>query len=247
MQPWAPGSYLHWQTTLICHIKQTLSGSSPWHLCCLHPGKLHRCSKRSPKLELFSRDPAGNGLRLRLNQGCASVGNCLSHLSSAASPELQMNVCQAHNERKHPFREETRIRGKLEKERDIKGQVFSIQEADRGSRSDKLLCKQPPQILPAGGSPSPCCFVYQSALTALRGHWSNDPYLYTPPPYTESQNRSDYPLPLPPVLPSPLPLFFPPAHSVFFFMCFKGLTLKTSLFTSSSSSLQTAFWETFFF
>lgn len=139
-----------------------------------------------------------------------------------------MNACQAHNEGKHPFGEKTRMRGKLQKERDIKGQVFSIQEGDQGSRSDKLFCKQPPQILPAGGSPSPCCFVYQSALTALRGHWSNDPYLSTPPPYTESQNRSDYLLPLPPLLPSPL--FFPPAHSVFFFMCFKGLTLKTSFF-----------------
>lgn len=171
-----------------------------------------------------------NGPGLHLNRDCASVRNCLSRFTTTLSPEVRMNVCQAHNKRKHPFGEKTGMRGKLEKERDIKGQVFSIQEGDRGSRSDKLFCKQPPQILPAGGSPSTCCFVYQSALKVLRGHWSNDPYLSTPPPYTESQYKSDYLLPLPPVLPPPLPLFFPPAHSVFFFMCFKGLTLKNFLF-----------------
>lgn len=167
---------------------------------------------------------------LHLHRDCASVRNYLSDFTTTLSPEVQMNVCQAHNKRKHPFGEKTGMRGKLEKERDIKGQVFSIQEGDRGSRSDKLFCKQPPQILPAGGSPSTCCFVYQSPLKVLRGHWSNDPYLSTPPPYTESQYRSDYLLPLPPELPPPLPLFFPPAHSVFFFMCFKGLTLKNFLF-----------------
>lgn len=68
----------------------------------------------------------------------------------------------------------------IQRERDIKGRVFSIQEGERGFRSDKLLCKQPPQILPAGGSPSARCFVYQSAPIVVRGHWSSAPCHFPP-------------------------------------------------------------------
>lgn len=63
--------------------------------------------------------------------------------------------------------------------RDIKGQVFSIQEGERGFRSDKLSCKQAPQILPAGGSPPARGFVYQSAPIVLRGQRSGAPSLPT--------------------------------------------------------------------
>lgn len=86
-------------------------------------------------------------------------------------------------------------------------------------------------------SPPPssvCCFVYQSAPIVLRGHWSNDSYLPTPPPDTESQNTSDY------LLPHQhyhlvRPFFLPPAHSVLLFMCFKSSSLQTSSSSSSSS------------
>lgn len=142
-------------------------------------------------------------------------------------------------------------------ERDIKGQVFSIQEGEQGLRSDKLFCKQPPQILPAGGSPSAHCFVYQSASIVLRGHWSTAPCHFPPPSSyrkpgllqpvpplhppldTASQNKGDYLLLLPPALPPLLPpILFPPSGSSFsvFSVCFKGLSLKTSPLASFTSS-----------
>lgn len=133
-------------------------------------------------------------------------------------------------------------RRSLESERDIKSQVFSIQEGKWGFRSDKVFCKQPPQILPAGGSPSTHCIVYQSVPIVLRIQWSGSPShlpsykkagpLYSPD--TESQNGGDYLLPLPPTHPPP---HSPPTapHPLCSPSCVSkvSLSLKTSSFTSS--------------
>lgn len=131
------------------------------------------------------------------------------------------------------------------RERDIKDQVFSIQEGEQGFRSDKLLCKQPPQILPAGGSPSARCFVYQSAPIVLRGHWSGAPRHFLAPHIEKLQPT---PTPRTPnhkikVIISSHPhrhfhlffLFLPPApHSLCSPSCVsKVRLLKTSSFTSS--------------
>lgn len=138
--------------------------------------------------------------------------------------------------------------------------MFSIQEGEQGFRSDKLFCKQPPQILPAGGSPSARCFVYQSARIVLKGHWSTAPCHFPPSSYRKPGRYPPSPRPPHPHLPTlnhkikviisshPHQHFyfffpFPPSSSSFSmysFMCFKGSSLKTSSFSpSTSATLQT--------
>lgn len=138
-----------------------------------------------------------------------------------------------------------------ERERDIKGQVFSIQEGEQSFRSDKLFFKQPPQIMPAGGSPSARCFVYQSASIALRGHWSSATCHFPPSPSSYEKAEPLHPPP-PPTMNHKIKviisfhhhLLFPvppsgSSFSVFSFMCFKALKLPLFHLISSSSSCTT--------
>lgn len=130
------------------------------------------------------------------------------------------------NERKHQCCEMGGgIRRKQERGRETsKDNCFPYKRvsraSDQTSSSVNSFLRSCQQEFP----PSVRCFVYQSAPIVLRDHWSNDSYLPTPPPDTESQNTSDY------LLPHQhyhlvRPFFLPPAHSVLLFMCFKSSSL----------------------